>query len=445
MKAKLIVLSIFGGLILAFSCKREKAEDADISEQNSSVNSGSQTGSAGQYVVFAWNDLGMHCLNPSYDEMVILPPYNNVSVQVLKRGNPPTLVTSGISVEYSIAGNTYSYGKRQYGGFWTYFTALFGSNAPANNTGLTGFGLSGKMTLKTDHFAAEGIPVVPVNDAGVWDPYQVIEVNVRDVSGKIIAATKATIPTSDEINCAKCHSGGGASVFTNILKAHDSRHGTTLVSQKPVLCAKCHGSPALGTTGPGSSGKYFSQAIHGFHASKSATCYDCHPGATTKCNRSLAHMGTKGDGNCVQCHGDMANVASTIKSGSRIPWVDEPRCVTCHPGVTGVETSTTLFRNAKGHGNLYCSTCHGSPHAMYPSREARDNYQPNQYQGSKIKTIGSCGVCHSSSRGEGAGGDFAEVHGGTNPEKKNTCHVCHTAISSNTASWPHAYTWKNHN
>ena len=26
------------------------------------------------YVVFAWNDLGMHCLNPSYDKAVILPP-----------------------------------------------------------------------------------------------------------------------------------------------------------------------------------------------------------------------------------------------------------------------------------------------------------------------------------------------------------------------------------
>ena len=42
-----------------------------------------------EYVVFAWNDLGMHCLNPTYDELVILPPYNTVNVQVVKRGNPP--------------------------------------------------------------------------------------------------------------------------------------------------------------------------------------------------------------------------------------------------------------------------------------------------------------------------------------------------------------------
>ena len=51
---------------------------------------------SGEYAVFAWNDLGMHCLNPSYDKLVILPPYNNVLVQVVKRGNPPTIVTTGI-------------------------------------------------------------------------------------------------------------------------------------------------------------------------------------------------------------------------------------------------------------------------------------------------------------------------------------------------------------
>ena len=271
-----------------------------------------------------------------------------------------------------------------------------------------------------------------------------IEVKVKDGSGNLLATTRATVPTSDEINCAKCHSGGTESAFANILKAHDDAEGTDLSNQKPVLCASCHGSPALGTNGPGSSGKYLSEAIHGYHASKEATCYDCHPGVTTKCSRSLAHMGSNNDGNCTTCHGDLANVASSIANG-RVPWVTEPKCVTCHTDVQDVETSSVLYRNSTGHGGLYCSACHGSPHAMYPSREAKDNYQPNQYMGSKIKTIGSCGVCHNDSRGEGAGGEFSETHGGTNPEHQNTCHVCHTAISGNTSAWPHAYTWKNTN
>jgi hypothetical protein len=288
------------------------------------------------------------------------------------------------------------------------------------------------------------MPVVPVNDGGTWDPYQVIDIMVKDGSGNLLATTQATVPTSDEINCAKCHSDGPSSVFTNILQTHDDEEGTSLVTQKPVLCAKCHGSPALGSTGPGTSGKYLSQAIHGSHASRGAGCYDCHPGTSTKCSRSLAHMGTNDDGNCTTCHGDMANVASSINSG-RIPWVTEPKCVTCHDNAEGVETNDALYRNSAGHGDLYCSACHGSPHAMYPSREAKDNYQPKQYMGNKIKTIGSCGICHENSRGEGVGGEFAEVHGGSNPESKNACHVCHTAISTNTAAWPHGYTWENSN
>ncbi|TFH49954.1 MAG: hypothetical protein E4G92_00955 [Bacteroidia bacterium] len=57
-------------------------------------------------------------VHSSYDKAVILPPYNNVVVQVVKRGDPPQIVTSGITVDYKIIGNTTSYGKREYGDFW---------------------------------------------------------------------------------------------------------------------------------------------------------------------------------------------------------------------------------------------------------------------------------------------------------------------------------------
>jgi len=432
-----LVCLLLSPLFLITSCnKNSEGEEGD---------GDSPLKTAGEYVVFAWNDLGMHCLNPSYDELVILPPYNNVNVQVVKRGNPPSVITNGITVEYNLVNNTTSSNKRAYGGFWTYFTALFGGTAPAKDIGLTGSALAGTMKLKTDHFMAEGIPVVPVDDSNTWDPLQVMEVKVKDSGGKLLVSTQTAVPTSDEINCARCHAAsGGTTSFGEILKKHDASEGTKLANQKPVLCAKCHGSPALGMNTPGSSGKYLSEVIHGAHASKNASCYDCHPGATTKCSRSLAHMGTAGDGNCITCHGSMANVASTIKSG-RVPWVTEPKCANCHTGVTGVDSGTDLYRNAKGHGNIYCTGCHGSPHAMFPSRESKDNYQPKQFQGTKIKTIGSCGICHGNSRGEGSGGEFNSTHGGTSPEHKNACHVCHTVVPGNTASWPHAFTWKNSN
>jgi NAD-dependent dihydropyrimidine dehydrogenase PreA subunit len=403
------------------------------------------TGQTGAYSVFAWNDLGMHCLNPTYDKLVILPPYNNVLVQVVKRGNPPEIVTSGITVSYKLTNNTTSYNKKAYGGFWDNAMKLFGVN-PAHDIGLKGNGLSGDMTVSGDHYTAEGIPVVPVNDNGTWSPFQVAEITVKDNSGLVIAQTQATVPTSDEINCAKCHGSATVNAFDDILSKHDLKHGTNFspAANKPVLCASCHPSPALGmNTGPQ---KYLSQVLHGSHANKAGiTCYDCHPGATTKCNRSLAH--TSDNGNCTTCHGDMANVASTISTG-RVPWASEPACATCHTGVTGVSTGTILYRNSKGHGAIYCSACHGSPHAMYPSRETTDNYQSAQYQGftTKIKTIGSCGVCHDSSRGESGNiGEFGGTHGGSNPEKAIGCGACHTAIPTNTAEWPHAYTWKNSN
>lgn len=397
----------------------------------------------GDYVVFAWNDLGMHCLNPTYDKLVVLPPYNNLWVQVVKRDATPQIVTAGLTVEYLLENNTYSYGKRGFGLFWDnavkLFGALFGFTDLPHDTGLKGKGLAGQMDAAGDHFVAEGIPVVPVLDDGTWDPYQVAVITVKDAQGTVVATTKTVVPTSDEMHCEKCH---GADPFQDIMTNHDSEHGTDLAGTIPRLCADCHGSPALGLMEPGSSGVYLSKAIHGFHADKGASCYDCHPGPQTKCSRSARHTAT--DGNCVMCHSGMAQVASSIPT--RLPWVNEPGCALCHDAA-GVATGAALYRNAKGHGDLYCASCHGSPHAMIPSLVARDNYQALQYQGStgRVKSIGSCGVCHDSSRGEDEMQEFAEKHGGSQPDRRNGCHICHTTVTTETASWPHAFTWKNSN
>ncbi len=410
----------------------------------------------GEYSVFAWNDLGMHCLSPSYDQIVILPPYNTLVAQVVKRGSPPQLVTAGITVEYSVENNTRSVGKRSYGQFWTYSMELFGtlfglSGDLPDNVGLKGKKLVDGMDLTTvgtsDVFMAEGIPVVPVDDSNTWNPYQVAVITVKDGSGTVIATTKTTIPTSDEINCLRCHDS-----FADIIDEHESGIGAT----RPVLCARCHGSPAIGTSGPGSSGKYLSQAIHGRHAGEGAQCYDCHPGATTKCNRSTRH--TTANGNCTQCHGSLSTVASSIGSG-RTPWEEEPKCVACHTGVPGVDTTgpvppADLYRNSFGHGGMSCAACHGSPHAMIPTNKVGsftdwESYQAQQYQGYSgiVKSMGSCGVCHPTSRGWDLI-DFPAAHGGPDPKQMNGCYACHTSVPSGTAdivNWPHGFQWKDSN
>ncbi len=405
------------------------------------------------YVAFAWNDLGMHCLNPTYDKAVILPPYNTVWVQVVKRGDPPQIVTAGLTVEYAIRGNTFSYGKRSYGQFWDNMPLLFGVSLP-HNLGLNledpaiHNGLAGTMVVKGDHFQVNGMPVVPVNDAGTYNPYQIADITVRDSgTNAVLVQTSATVPTSDEFNCAKCHAaggvgsahipgGGGADVMANVLDTHDALSATTLAASAPVLCASCHGSPALGQTGPGTSGFYLSRAIHGYHATREAACYDCHPGQIAKCSRSVAH--TAADGNCISCHGTMQDVASSIATGGRVPWVNEPQCATCHPGVAEVNTGTTLYRNASGHKGMSCPACHSSPHAMVPSSEASDNAQAVQYQ-TTVAPIGDCKVCHSTSRGGGIS-EFTEAHGGS---RATACSVCHTAApSANASDWPHQFQWK---
>ncbi|MFZ4855542.1 MAG: hypothetical protein ACOYL3_04030 [Desulfuromonadaceae bacterium] len=433
-----LLATVLAGAALLSGCSGEKeTESSTIPAQGSS------------YIVVAWNDLGMHCLNPSYDTAVILPPYNTVWAQVIKRANPPQVVTSGLSVSYRILNNTTSQGKGLFHQFWTNSQQLFGSS-PALDKGLNlddrtvSNGLSGTMLAKGDHFQVSGIPVVPYDDnSTVRNPYQVAEITVKDAGGTIIAQTRATVPTSDEINCGKCHAAGGTvtQVFEDVLTRHDERHGTSLKTQKPVRCSSCHGSPVLNAPlQPGI--PYLSFALHNAHQSRTApggsaiSCYDCHPGASTQCNRSVSH--TAADGNCANanCHGTMATVASSIIAG-RVPWVTEPKCSTCHTGVGLADTGTTLYRNSNiGHGGIYCAGCHGSPHAMVPSKVASDNYQALQYQ-AKALPLGDCRNCHSSKRG--GGNNFAGEHGG----RSSACNVCHTGFTNagDTTKYPHKFQW----
>jgi hypothetical protein len=52
-----------------------------------------------------------------------------------------------------------------------------------------------------------------------------------------------------------------------------------------------------------------------------------------------------------------------------------------------------LFRESRGHGGLFCSACHGEPHAIVPSRVDRDNLQNVVLQG-YVGTLDDCATCH---------------------------------------------------
>lgn len=351
----------------------------------------------GTHVVLGFNDLGMHCMNQSFRELCILPPYNNLHAQVIQRGDEPRIIERNVQVKYTIPGNTVSTTKTD---FWQYARSLFGVNL-APNIGLTGNGLSGQMRATGQgDWASTGIPITPIDDRGNENAYPLSTITVstlptRARPARALATTQAVVPVSWEISCNLCHNTPGLTVETDILRDHDRLHGTRLEQEKPVLCARCHSDPALGAAGIAGVSS-MSSAMHRAHASRVSSlpatmnaCYSCHPGNRTQCQRDV-HF-ARGI-QCSNCHGSMADVGNS----NRRPWIDEPTCGSCHaqrkPSFQ-FEEPGKQFKESRGHHGVKCGSCHGSPHAITPTVTAADNVQAVRLQGF-AGVIRDCKVCH---------------------------------------------------
>jgi hypothetical protein len=366
--------------------------------QNGGGNNGGNVPAASQdMVVFGYNDLGMHCMNEDFSQFMILPPFNTLHAQVIDRtgGEDPRIVTNGVTVKYELLDNTHSADKTN---FWQYAKALLNLTLQPN-VGLTGNGLSGTMAPSgTNDWVVTGIPLTPINDQNQLDPYPLARITVLS-GGNEVASTEAVVPVSWEISCDLCHTTPGISVATDILRKHDKLHPMVppLEQRQPVACGSCHAQPPLaGVLNGDPNVETLSRAMHNAHAPRmgpvvgqtgGTVCYACHPGIQTKCLRGVhyAHGLT-----CESCHVSMSAVADP----NRHPWVDEPRCGTCHqvPGHE-YEQANTLYRNSKGHNQVHCYACHGSPHAITPTVTAADNAQAIAIQG-HAGTIDTCTVCH---------------------------------------------------
>jgi len=114
-----------------------------------------------------------------------------------------------------------------------------------------------------------------------------------------------------------------------------------------------------------------------------------------------------------------------VNNGIRTPWVNEPKCQSCHtgdavnhlgnalrllktydsndPAATPTlatnkrfaEEDNKLYRNSLGHGGIACEACHGSPHAEWPvlDPQVNDNIAAVQLQGHSGPII-ECMTCH---------------------------------------------------
>jgi len=455
--------------------------------------------------VLAFNDLGMHCADLDYSVFSILPPFNVVHAQVIERGDEPRILDDAqVTVRYQgiadASGSINTTSQNQPGGiwktnFWDYVNDIFGFQPPPDE-GLLGQdmpGISAPYTANVPQafgdfnttqrwFTADGVPIMPIDDAGQSKPYPLMRISATDnATGANLANLDVVLPVASEADCQNCHAideiGANSSLYPtitfefptditdpnsvlnaakrNILALHDYKNGTNLVNETPVLCARCHYSAALDLSGAGPvndqvGNPTMSNVMHEYHGllqdpatsldvfpsdgTLAETCYQCHPGKVTQCLR-----GAMGGASieCKDCHGDMLAVGRN----TRDPWLEEPRCESCHTGdalsnlagdpgtvvntidtagnidnirlrqawLTGdadavpiiatnkrfAETDATLYRNSLGHNGVACEACHGSTHAIWPTAVANDNLAATQLQGHS-GAISDCAVCHTS-------------------------------------------------
>jgi hypothetical protein len=494
--------------VLALSaCGGGSSGDTSGQDIDTGGSTGGGTTQATGYHILANNDLGMHCVDADFSVFSILPPYNVVNAQVIRTdssGRPALLDDRSVVLRYSaVADASGSINSRSSGksNFWRYAARVYGADLPPGQ-GLKGLYMPAEATSDAQTslawnadgglFKAEGIPILPMDDAGNINRYPLMRLTATDPSsGASLAVVDVVLPVSEETTCSDCHATGASAARSsginwsaasdlevqsreNVLLLHDQRAGTNLFATKPVLCASCHYSAALDLAGTGPSGGQvgrptMSAAMHAFHADKmldasgtrladrwvaqggvppsaaAQACYTCHPGKSTQCLRGAMTDSVT----CQNCHGGMAAVggAAVLAAGGSIdgrndgaprrPWLDLPRCQSCHTGdasshltladaslmaTDGIRTLLAfdaadgaasprkasnarfaenpgaLYRFSKGHGGVACEGCHNSTHAIWPNPTDahNDNVASGQLQGHS-GTLVECTTCHGAS------------------------------------------------
>lgn len=193
------------------------------------------------YSVTAWSELGMHCMDgKDYSVFAVLPPYNTLHAQVVKHGDPPTLV-SNVNLTYQAITdstgsiNTSSARKTN---FWTYVQTLFGAS-PAPDIGLAGSPTQSNTPHAMTYNAAAGaweavgIPTVPFDDASARNPISNGAGGGEGYVGNVLASTTAVLDVSDEMTCFTCHASGSNSAAEPAAAGRTTRSGERREVQHP--------------------------------------------------------------------------------------------------------------------------------------------------------------------------------------------------------------------
>jgi len=455
--------------------------------------SGSTTTSTGNYTVIARNDLGMHCACPTFAGFLLLPPYNTIRVQVVKRGGSPSIVSSGVTVSYSLAEETDALLQSDpYFSQWiTYSPMLFPGFQPVVNgkvQGLAGYGITGNATYDSQSmsYIAKGIPAYPVTTGDPAkdvmidplggpnrDPYITANVTVKDSSGTVIGTTSTVVPVAFG-GCCSCHlklaAANGypstpAGSFAYLGKLHGqnsskidfnyldpSGRGTA----GPIRCSWCHWDPAMGeASAPGLPAVYpnyvilpgasftkadvkvsqysFSDVLHRFHSQDNLVLTQYDPNIAS---------------NCYDCHpGNNVNCYRGVHKGKTAIW-----CTDCHGNLNQrvaagqltqpwqASTLPSCFAPAKGINSAF--SCHATVNQTTWTSGFGGNYI-NARGG--MGNLLLCESCHGSAHGESPSTlaadnvENAAIHtslGTTFPSGKDktyalgNCNVCHNNQSN---------------
>src|SRR3954471_22701034 len=71
------------------------------------IGTAQRTAAVSNYVLIAWTELGMHCIDgKDYSVFSVLPPYNVIHAQLFKKAEPPVAITSGVTITYQAMKDT---------------------------------------------------------------------------------------------------------------------------------------------------------------------------------------------------------------------------------------------------------------------------------------------------------------------------------------------------
>ena len=377
-------------------------ENDEDNEENDTTTTGTTTTTTpttldpnAKYMLTAWNDLGMHCMDGNdFSVFSVLPPYNNLHAQLKNKNGG--IITSGVTLTYTASLGTdgklnTTSGQSNNGAmktnFWSYVADLFGAT-PELDIGLTGNPMAtltpSPMTFNASHqwWEAEGIPITPYNDDGTKNYYPLVTVTAKDSTGTLLAQVETVLPVSDEMDCKRCHaSNSDASAKPtvgwvndadaqkdykyNILRLHDQNHPTAVTNNTIALSSKGY--------------NYHNDGLEATaKAGTAILCVACHK------SNALPNVGIEITPFTQAIHNKHANVIDPLSSVKLGDLNNRTACYACHPGADTkcLRGAMGDAKNADGSSQMQCQSCHGTMQSVGSHTRQGWLNQPN------------CQACH---------------------------------------------------